>query len=99
MNCNQGDLAIIVESIEGVSTGKIVQCIRIQGDHSLYGPIWKVRSKDTLVSEHGGVGNEVDVPDKWLKPIRGGELDQKTEIAKLTQSTKIKELLDSITNE
>lgn len=99
MNCNQGDLATIVESVEGASIGKIVQCVRIMGEHTLYGPIWRVRSNDTLVSEYGGVGNEVDVPDKWLKPIKGGELDKKQELEKLNQSTKVKELLSSISDE
>lgn len=81
-NLEPGCLARIIDSVNGTSgasVGKIVQCINIKGQHSLYGDIWKVTSKDTLVSEYGGVGNTVDVPAKWLKKINPGETDKKTE--------------------
>lgn len=84
MRNKQGDLAEIIKSIDGASVGAIVQCISYDGDHSQYGPIWKVRSKSTLCTEYGGVGNEVHVPDDWLRPINPGELDKDTQ--------KIKEL-------
>ena len=72
MKCRAGDLARIVNSTNGpsgASCGAIVQCVKIVGDHSLYGPIWRVSSKSTLVSEFGGVGNSVDVPDIWLEKL------------------------------
>ena len=70
MKCKQGDLAIIKRSIEGAAVGKIVQCISYDGDHSQYGPMWKVRAKEDLVTEYGGVGKEVHMPDDWLEPIK-----------------------------
>ena len=69
-----GCLAVIIESILGHSNGTIVQCVRTIGEHSLYGTVWKVRSKTDLMSEYGGKGREVDVPAKWLKKIRPDEV-------------------------
>lgn len=94
MNCAQGDLAIIIESVEGAMVGAIVQCISMKGDHALYGPVWRVRSNHTLVSEYGGVGNEVDCPDKWLRPIKPGEMDGKKDIAKLSEKDLIQQVLE-----
>lgn len=77
-----GCLATIIDSVngkDGASVGKIVQCINMIGQHTLFGDIWRVSSKDTLVSEYGGVGNHVDVPAKWLKKIEPGSLDKKSE--------------------
>jgi hypothetical protein len=70
-----GCLAIIVESVMGQSVGAIVQCKKIVGTHSVYGPVWRVTSTTPLVSEYGGVG-DVDVPEKWLVKIQPGELDK-----------------------
>jgi hypothetical protein len=67
-----GCLAVVIKSVEGASVGKIVQCVKIQGEHSLYGTIWRVRSQSTIVTEYGGVGNEADCPAKWLKKIEPG---------------------------
>jgi hypothetical protein len=69
----QGCLAIITESILGHSVGKIVQCVRVAGTHSLYGVVWRVRSKEELMTEYGGQGFEADVPEKWLKKIEPGD--------------------------
>lgn len=72
MKCKAGDLARIVNSTNGpngASCGAIVQCVKVVGEHSLYGPVWQVSSKSTLVSEFGGVGNTVDVPDIWLEKL------------------------------
>lgn len=68
-NLEPGCLAVIIESALGQSVGTIVQCVKTIGIHSLYGIVWRVRSQTQLVSEYGGVGNEVDVPAKWLKKI------------------------------
>lgn len=79
-----GCLAVIIESIDGHSTGKIVQCLKIVGEHSKYGTIWHVRSKDELITEYGVIGNEADVPAIWLKKIEPGDgiLDTKIEKSK-----------------
>lgn len=76
MRNKPGDLAEILKSIDGASVGMIVQCISYDGDHSQYGPIWKVRSKSIICTEFGGIGNEAHVPDEWLRPIIPGELDK-----------------------
>lgn len=70
-----GCLAIIIESIMGINTGRIVTCIRIKGNHTLYGPVWTVYSKDPLPSEYGAMGNNVDVPAKWLRKINPNDHD------------------------
>lgn len=67
-----GCLAVVIDSVEKMSVGKIVQCVKILGEHSLYGTIWRVRARDTLVTEYGGMGNEADCPAKWLRKIEPG---------------------------
>lgn len=65
-----GDLAIIKKSIDGLSVGKIVECVRIDGTHSQHGIIWLVKSTGSdLVSEFGAVGDHVHVPQDWLQKI------------------------------
>lgn len=76
MKCALGDLAEIIKSIDGISVGKIVQCIEFAGHHSKHGPIWKVRAKTDLVTEYGGVGREAHMPDDWLRPIKPPALDK-----------------------
>ena len=76
MSLQPGDLAVIIESVDGASVGLIVQCVSIEGEHSLFGPVWLVSSKQTLVTEHGGVGNKAHVPEKWLRKIKPGDLDK-----------------------
>ena len=64
-----GCLAIIMKSTLGVNVGRIVTCVRLNGEHSLYGSIWTVYSKDLITSEYGGTGNQGDCPAKWLKRV------------------------------
>lgn len=71
-NLEPGCLAVVIQSVENASVGKIVQCVRVVGEHSLYGTIWRIRAKDILVTEYGGVGNEADCPAKWLRKIEPG---------------------------
>jgi len=78
-NLEPGCLARIIDSVDKISVGIIVQCIKIVGNHSKYGTVWHVRSKDTLVTEYGGKGNEADVPAIWLKKIEPGETTLVTE--------------------
>jgi hypothetical protein len=57
---------------KGPSVGR--KCIAVHlypHEHSLHGPIWRVRSADGMefVSEHGGVGMEVDAAEDWLEVI------------------------------
>jgi len=64
-----GCLAIIIESALGINIGRIVTCVKIKGNHTLYGPVWTVYSKEQIASEYGAMGHNVDVPAKWLKKI------------------------------
>jgi len=91
-----GDLARIIESTDGASIGAIVQCRNVVGTHSLFGVVWRVTSRQKLATEHGGVGYEADVPAKWLKKIKPGELDLENEITHLRKSDKILDLLKNI---
>ena len=70
-----GCLAIIIESALGINIGRIVTCVKIKGDHTLYGPVWTVYSKDPISSEYGAMGHNVDVPAKWLKKINPNDHD------------------------
>jgi len=66
-----GDLAEIIQSLDGHCTGKIVECVRIEYiNHPEYGTIWLVQSPtDNLITEYGGVGDNVHVPATWLRKI------------------------------
>lgn len=68
-----GCLAVIIKSVDGASVGIIVQCIRVVGEHSLYGTVWRVRARQTLVTVGGGISNEGDMPAKWLRKIEPGD--------------------------
>jgi hypothetical protein len=66
-----GDLAIIIKSRDGLSIGKIVECVQIDFvGHPEFGTIWLVKSsRADLVTEYGGVGDNFHVPATWLKRI------------------------------
>jgi hypothetical protein len=72
-----GDLAEIIKSLDGHCTGRIVTCVRIEYiDHPEYGTIWLVQSSaDDLVTEYGGVGDNVHVPASWLRKIPKDKTD------------------------
>ena len=77
-----GCLAIIIESALGIIIGSIVSCVRIKGEHTLYGSVWTVYSKEQISSEYGAMGHNVDVPAKWLKKINpnDGQTDKTKEL-------------------
>ena len=82
-----GDLAIIIKSIDGLSIGKIVECVRLDGFHSQYGPIWLVQSQSSdLVSEFGGVGQNVHVAQDWLRKIPKDPLPEEEDVFSLDDS-------------
>lgn len=75
-----GDLAIIIKSIDSMSIGKIVECVKIDGTHSLYGTIWLIRSpRADLVSEYGGVGHTAHAAQDWLRKIPSDPLPEETD--------------------
>jgi hypothetical protein len=78
-NLEPGCLATIIKSVEGAAVGQVVQCVAVVGSHSLYGTMWEIRSKDTLVTEYGGVGHTGHIPAKWLRKIKPDELPKVTD--------------------
>lgn len=82
-----GDLAIIIKSLDGISIGKIVQCIRLDGVHSKFGPIWLVQSQSSdLISEFGAVGQNVHVAQDWLRKIPKDPLPEEEDVFSLDDS-------------
>lgn len=73
-----GDLAVIIKSADGLSVGKIVECVRVDfHNHSLYGVVWLVKStRNDLVTEYGGIGDNVHVPQDWLCKIPNDPLNE-----------------------
>lgn len=65
-----GDLAVFIKSLDGHCTGKIVECVRVDMIHPDYGVVWLVKSsRDDLITEYGGVGDNVHAPQDWLRKI------------------------------
>ena len=67
----RGDRALIINSVDGPtghSVGKEVTVGQWQGEHSVYGNIWRVHGSN-LISEYGGTGDSVDCAQSWLQKI------------------------------
>lgn len=71
-----GDLAIIIKSIDGLSIGKIVECLSMDGEHSKYGKMWLVKFSEKAVSEYGAVSNKLHLPQDWLRKIPNEPLEE-----------------------
>lgn len=70
MNVEVGDIARIIESVDGINVGKIVEVCSFQGIHSVLGPIWRIRSRTgEMVTEYGAVGFTCDCADAWLEKL------------------------------
>lgn len=69
MQVKPGDVAEVIKSVDGAAIGMTVTVVSFQGHHSQYGPIWRCQSKDMIVTEFGGFGNEADFADDWLRKI------------------------------
>lgn len=80
-----GDLAIIIKSRDGISIGKIVECVQIDFvGHPDFGTIWLVKSsRQDLVTEYGGVGDNFHVPADWLRKIPSDPLPDNEELFSL----------------
>ena len=66
-----GDLAEIIAGelgTQGPNVGKQVRVGLLQGEHSVYGRIWRVHGEG-LTSEYGATGNEMDCAQEWLRKI------------------------------
>jgi hypothetical protein len=70
MRCKQGDLALIIKSVDDINTGKIVDVLEYVGEHTKHGASWHVRSRGTdLILEDGTVSRESHCSDDSLKPL------------------------------
>ena len=80
-----GDLAIVIKSLDGHTTGKIVECVQIDYiNHPEYGVIWLVKSsRDDLISEYGGVSDTVHIPQDWLMKIPKDPLPEEEDVLEL----------------
>lgn len=79
MNCKPGDLAVIVRSTDGQAVGRFVECLQMDGNHSEFGPIWRVRTEGRgIVTIHGTLAIVLHMPDAWLRPIRPDEGEDET---------------------
>lgn len=76
-----GILCEVINSVDKLAVGAIVEVCSYQGKHSQYGPIWRCRSKTPLVSEYGAVGHFMDFAEDWLKPIPDEPLTNQKEVA------------------
>lgn len=74
MKIKSGDMAVVIDSIDRQSVGMIVEVVSYRGEHSKLGPIWRCASKQTIVSEYGGVGHQADFAESWLRKIANPEL-------------------------
>ena len=77
-----GDLAIITKSLDGLSVGKIVECIQIDGEHSKHGTIWLVKSARPIKS-HFGSEDTVHMPAIWLMRIPNDPLPDEEDVFSL----------------
>lgn len=78
-----GDLAIVIKSASGKSLGKIVECVKTDGEHSQLGLMWIVKSNSPLKTIGGDVLTQVHVPQDWLRKIPKDPLPEDEEIKEL----------------
>lgn len=84
MRCKQGDMAFVIYSENG-NEGKIVKCIEsLQYNFENIGVVDSWISEPALINICGTI---VPVPDKNLRPIRPGDLDdfEQDEISKIKE--------------
>jgi len=84
MNCEKGDLAMIVRGLAGTEcrlVGTLVTVGTLHSTSSFFGPVWNVthmnpylglraNGKSGKVSGVGTIGTTGHCPDDWLRPIR-----------------------------
>lgn len=67
----RSDKAVIIAGALGTTgpnVGKVVTIGQRQGEHSLYGTIWRVYG-DNLVTEYGVMCAELDCAQSWLRKV------------------------------
>lgn len=77
LNCKPGDMAIVVKSKNGDQIGRIVECIRLDGER-VFSDGMTAFAWETAPSLVGESGRSTLCPDHWLRPIRPGEGDDET---------------------
>ena len=80
MNCKPGDLAIIVKSAAG-NEGAIVEVL---GPAAPFGglPVWFIESKGSVLNGLTPPSHQAEIPDAWLRPIRPGDMEDETPVAR-----------------
>ena len=80
-----GDLALVIKSLDNHAVGKIVECVQVDFvNHPQHGTIWLVKSqRSDLVTEFGGVGDNVHMPQSWLKKIPNDPLPDEEDLYSL----------------
>lgn len=70
MKFEPGDPARIIQSTDGISVGKRVQCLYAEQElHYQHGVIWMVQCETPIMTEYGSMGHTVHVPEIWLEKI------------------------------
>lgn len=70
MKIYAGALCKVIGGVDGINIGKTVIVASLQGEHSVYGRIWRCTAKDcTLITEYGAVGIAADFAQDWLEVI------------------------------
>jgi hypothetical protein len=82
-----GDLAFIIKSANNKSIGKVVECVKTDGEHSKYGLMWLVKSNSHMTSTNGERLLELHCPQDWLKKIPNDPLsdDEDTVVEKILE--------------
>lgn len=66
MNCKPGDLAVVVKSYKNFNLGRLVTCMHIRKVNYIHGPEKGWVTSPMLKNVRG---EEVPVPDSYLRPI------------------------------
>lgn len=75
----KGDQAKIIAGAlgdKGPNIGKTVTVGFWQGEHSVFGNIWKVHGSN-LITEFGATGDELDCAAQWLQKIEPPKVKDK----------------------
>lgn len=70
MKIYAGALCKVIGGVDGINIGKTVVVASLQGEHSVYGRIWRCVAKDCeLVTEYGAIGIAADFAQDWLEVV------------------------------
>jgi hypothetical protein len=70
MRIYTGVLCRVIGGTDNLNIGKIVRVASLQGEHSVYGRIWRCTTEgELLVTEFGAIGISADFAQDWLEPL------------------------------